>query len=373
MNNQAIRHERTHRAPARRLGRLAAGLALLAAASCAAPAPPYLAMHDLGAVRAESRDQAEQFKDLVADLQPRVIEVLPSAEERQTEVWVQQTLRHRRGAAAPENVKGFTLISGDAKRGRIHLREDTDFPEWFLAHELVHALLGPSWNTIPGVLEEGMCDVIAAELNPEVAPRIRALRAIEASLFLGQLKLEISHARNGQRYRNGYWFHYDRGPSHIEVEEAFEPGTLEMKQRWSQLPDSLYGLGFVVASRIEANGGLQGLHGMCRRAMDQELGTVPFDWLMNAAGIDNAEDLLLAPRDVLGQEEFAEWVRLLPTFHGELLVELYRELYGHLNASEFLDQADPVLHLADGTTIDLAQVPEVRQAVFAKWERKRVR
>lgn len=350
-----------------RLRRLAAGLTLIGATSCASAPPPYLALHDLGQVRAESRDQAEQFKDLVSELQPKVIEVLPDAESRSTEVWVQQTLRHRRGAAAPDNVKGFTLISGDARRGRIHLREDTDYPEWFLAHELVHSLLGSSWNTIPGVLEEGMCDVVAAELNPEVAPRIRALRAIEASLFLGKLQLQLSHLRGGERKHNTIWFHYDRGESSIGVTEAFEPGTLEMKQRWAQLPDSLYGLGFLVASRIEDNEGLQGLHSMCRRAQAEGLGTVPFEWLMDAAELESLDALTEAPRELLGRDEFDEWVGLLPAFHGELLVQLYRPAFANLTGKQFLARVDPQLHLADGSTIELAAIPAVREAVLRNW------
>lgn len=360
-------HQAGHHRLAQRLRRIAVGLVLIGVSSCAATPPPYLALHDLGQVRAESRDSAEQFKDLVSELQPRVIEVLPDAESRSTEVWVQQTLRHRRGAAAPDNVKGFTLISGDARRGRIHLREDTDYPEWFLAHELVHSLLGSSWNTIPGVLEEGMCDVVAAELNPEVAPRIRALRAIEASLFLGKLKLQLSHVRSGERKHNTIWFHYDRGESPIGITEAFEPGTLEMKKRWAQLPDSLYGLGFLIATRIEANAGLQGLHSMCRRAESQGLGTVPFEWLMDAAELESLEALTEAPQSLLGRDEFDEWVGLLPAFHGELLVQLYRPAFGDLTGKEFLASVDPHLHLADGTTIELAAIPAVRETVLSHW------
>ncbi|MEO0650815.1 MAG: hypothetical protein AAFZ65_09055, partial [Planctomycetota bacterium] len=249
-----MEHSTTALGRARALLRGTAVTALLGVLglACAAPAPAVSVSHSMGLVRAESASDAEHFGALVGDLQPAVLESLPGSVERDTEVWIQEELSHRWGELAPDNVKGFTLIGSDNDRGRIHLRRNTDYPEWFLAHELVHALIGPEWSTLPGVLEEGLCEVIAAELSPAAAPRIRALRAVESSLFLGRMRIVLEYDAlempDGDRELE-IDFHYQSGGAGVELLDVLAYDTLTLKDRWKRLPDSFYGIGFLIVER----------------------------------------------------------------------------------------------------------------------------
>ncbi len=344
---------------------------LLALGGCAAPAPRVEVFHALGSVRADNLASAQRFSQLVTGLQPRISEVVPDTTTRFTEVWVQDRLQHRLGQAAPLDVKGFTLISSDKQRGRIHMRADTDYPHWFLSHELVHALLGPTWDTIPAVIEEGLCDVVAADLHSDVAPRIRALRAIEASLFFGRMLVVVEHRGNtpGNRLRESeIWFHYDRGAYGDTIESVLEPPTLDLKRRPSNMGDALYGLGFLVAERIHRSSGLDGLNALCREAHDAGLDAVPVARLLEAADLSNPNTRANAPRELLGAAEFNSWVELLPGFHADLLVQLFGDNYSSLSVAEFLKQVDPSIVLHDGTKVRVADHELLRNQLKARWD-----
>lgn len=349
------------------------GLALTLAAACATPPPPMEAIHERGVVRADTSAEAAHFRELVADLQPRVVDELPGTVDRPTEVWVQDQLRHRMGPAAPENVKGYTLIGPDRRRGRIHVRADTEHPEWFLAHELVHALVGPGWQPLPGVLEEGLCDALAAQLNPHLAPRIRALRAIEASMFFGRMRLVLEHDDPRSPRELEIWFHYESGALGSGVDELLAYDTLELKQRFARVPDALYGLGFVLATRIAERGGLATLYSLCREAERQGKSVVPAPWLLAAAGLDGTEDQARAPYELIGPAELVEWVELLPGFHANLLVQLFHGAHKRTSVSHFLDRVNPRIVLADGTRVRFADLPGLRTDLEERWSTPKTR
>ena len=346
--------------------------ALIAAlcVACAAPPPAVSVTHGMGLVRAESESEARRFGQLVGDLQPAVIDALPGSVERDTEIWIQKRLRHRRGRVAPDNVKGFTLIGEDNGRGRIHLRSNTEHPDWFLAHELVHALIGPEWSTLPGALEEGLCDVIAAELAPDAAASIRSLRAVEASLFFGRMRIVIEYdsveTPDGDRELE-VDFHYENGDAGVELRELLTYDTLSLKDRWKRLPDSFYGVGFLIVERIHQRHGLERLHDMCVRAADEGHAVIPYDWLVEAAGLTDEEQLPITPAELIGAEEFEAWRELVPGFHADLVVQLFRERFGHLDADGLLDRVDPRLVLADGDRIYLADQPRLADELALRW------
>ena len=139
---------------------------LLGAAACQAPAPPVAIETPYGMVRAESEGKAEEVAEMLEVLSPRVKDLLPGTFDREIDVWVQSVLRSSRYGQRATGVKGFTLLAGEFDAKRIHLLEDGEL-SWYLSHELVHALVDESWSTLPGLLEEGLGDVVAEELNPE--------------------------------------------------------------------------------------------------------------------------------------------------------------------------------------------------------------
>lgn len=348
------------------------GLLAVLGLACAAPAPAVSVTHSMGLVRAESASDAAHFGALVGELQPAVLDALPGSVERDTEVWIQDQLSHRWGDFAPDNVKGFTLIGADNGRGRIHLRRNTDHPEWFLAHELVHALIGPEWSTLPGVLEEGLCEAIAAELSPTAAPRIRALRAVESSLFLGRMRIVLEY--DAPEMPEGHReleidFHYQSGGAGIDLAEVLSYDTLTLKDRWKRLPDSFYGLGFLIVERIQRRHGLAYLHEMCRTAAAEGHAVIPTGRILAAAGLDEPDALRAAPAELIGPEEFAAWRELVPGFHADLLVQLFADRFGHLDAADVLARIDPRLRLAGGESVYLADQPRLPTELDARWSR----
>lgn len=339
-------------------------------AACAAPAPPMAVTHDWGLVRAETQADAVRFGELVHTLQPRVLDILPGSEARETEIWVQQDLRHRVGQVVPTTVKGFTLVADDNERGRIHLRRDTEYPEWFLAHELVHALIGDEWRTLPGALEEGLCDVIAAQLTPAAAPRIRALRAVEGSIFCGRMPMTVEYDAPPGDPHNGRLeidFHYDRGAADVGLEELLSYDTLSLKRRWQRLPDSFYGIGFVIVERIRVRHGLPYLHQLCLRAADEGYAVIPSAWLLEAAGLDAIGSLRAAPTELLGRAEFEAWRDLVPGFHAYLAAQVFAARFGHLGPLGMLEQLDPRVRLFDGSSVRLATMPGIVDELALRW------
>lgn len=369
---QIDRCSHDHATPSLR-SRFARALALggaLALAGCQVAPPKECAVHPMGVVRAEERDDAERYGELVATLQPEIKALLPDTPDRATEVWVQKNLASRRGQRVPLNVKGFTLIAEDHSRGRIHLREDVDHPEWFLAHELVHALLGESWKTLPAVLEEGLADVVAAQLRPALAPRIRALRAIEASLYLGRLKLVINHSGIGYPAGNGpleIWFHYDEPRDKLAIQDALTPDTYAFRERFGDMDDALYGVGFLIVERLRERIGYNGLHELCLRAAREGREAIDPAEQLRVAGLDRRDGLLEAAYQTLGRPEFDAWVELLPHFHAELLTELFAPTYGHLSAEQFAAQVDPTLQLGDGAAVHPLRHPRVWAEFLLRW------
>ena len=119
--------------------------------SCLAPPPPIVVETPFGMVRASSADKAAEIATLLRRLAPQVRALLPGSQDRPIDVWVQENLRVYRFQERPRSVRGFTLLSGEFDAKRIHLQESGQSP-WYLAHELVHALIGPSWHTLPGIL-----------------------------------------------------------------------------------------------------------------------------------------------------------------------------------------------------------------------------
>jgi hypothetical protein len=132
----------------------------LSAVSCLAPPPPIVVDTPFGEVRAENRETADHVAGLLTRLAPEVRAILPGSQDRPIDVWVQEELSVYRFNRRPESVRGFTLLNEEFSAKRIHLQEDGQSP-WYLSHELVHALIGPSWASLPGIFEEGLGDVVA--------------------------------------------------------------------------------------------------------------------------------------------------------------------------------------------------------------------
>lgn len=345
-----------------------ASLPALLALGCLAPAPPEAVTTSVGVVRAKTHETAVRYALMLEELYPIVQEALPGALDRPAEVWIQDVLRRYVDEEHRSEAMGFTILSRDLDPGRIHLRDRTAYPEWYLSHELGHALMGPSWKTLPGVLTEGICDWLSAQTLPDLAPVIRTHRLLHLSLFFGGMSYEVdyTHPDSGEERRAQVWYEY----TGAAVQKA--PEEVLALDRWSfhtqeEVPVSQYGLGFLIVDRIASRHGLEKLHSLCVRASAEGLKVVPTAWILEAAEIDPSQSWVAAARSLLGEEEFYEIARMLPSLFRELSTRTFIDRFGELDADAFLSEVNPRLSLYDGSVIPLASLAHVRAQVRATW------
>lgn len=305
-----------------RAGRAARGLALAAAslglAACLARPPAESAPARLGAVRAATRARAEDVARTLDRLAPRVVEAVPGARLGPLEVWLQETpALYAVRSPAYSDTDGFW--AEDVRR--IHLRASLDPVDRTLAHELVHASLGPEWDRLPGTLEEGVCDVVAAQLVPHAAVRLSAGRLATALGALGGLPLDVELWIEGE-------------PSGTLVERGLEArlrvigedaedvdpldvflvrAGLSTARASPAVRRALYGLGFLVAVRIADRGGLEELHALCIAAQEEDREVVATRSLLAAAELDpDPQSFRAAILERLGARELREILRIHP-------------------------------------------------------------
>ncbi len=307
-------------APHRRLRISLLPLAL--AAACQVAPPPVHVDGPAGRVRADHRHEALALEARLRHLDGAVEALLPDAESRVAEVWLQESPRlYRIGDASYAEADGF-WSEGHA---RIHLRRAAGSLPRTLAHELVHASLGETWSTLPGTLEEGLCDVVSARLCPEESLPMRTGRLSAAALATGGLDLEVElylgEGEDGRRLgaltrmRLSSPEPLALAPGDVfEVEAGLSTTRLGVDEK-----KALYGLSYLLAHRIVERRGFRGLHALCLRARREGLPRVPAPWLLEAAGLPSAgrEAWRQALREEFGSEE----LRTLVAFHPDLLID----------------------------------------------------
>lgn len=306
-------------------------LLLGALGACQAVAP--LATHEgPGAlIRANQQEQAEEVSRLFEELHPRVLEELPDTHCRAREVWIQkQPKLYLFSGAAYEEADGFW----SENHGRIHLREDAQSLSRTLAHELVHASLGTSWEVLPGTIEEGLCDVVSVLLCPEDSTGMRTGRLSAAAFATGGLELEVelflpAEAESGQIQIGCLTKMRLQGQVRPEFQahDVFEiPAGLSTTELPTNDKKALYGLSYLLVDRIVDRIDFTGLHELCLRAERMGLAEVPAEWLLDAAGMSGATRATwrLALQQAIGPEELQALVQSYP----ELLSDSAGRIFG---------------------------------------------
>ncbi len=291
----------------------AASLPILAFAACLAPPPAVSFLSTSGVVRAESREEAHSVAEHFAALGPAVVARLEDAAlSSDLEVWMQDE---------PHLFHSALESSSDAEglyapgHSRILLSRKAPDLERVLAHELGHAALGDAWAPLTGTLEEGLCDVLASELVPEQAARLRAGRLSSAALACGGLSLGLE--MRDTRPRNGAKMGWS---AHITLtsEEETPADPLDLFRVRAGLSSTgvrasvkrgYYGLAFLVVERV----GIDALFDLCERAEAEGFDHLPRAWVLRAADLD--EDLRSwrrAAAEAMGEAELLELVRMYP-------------------------------------------------------------
>jgi len=320
----------------------------------------------LGTVRADRLEEARVISAYLSDLRPRVMNYLPDARYVEgMEVWLQEV---------PALYRFPTQRASDAEglwaehHARILLSRGADDLERTLTHELVHASLGNTWDTLPGSLEEGLCDYVSAEICESGAARLRAGRLSSAALACGGLQLELTITSTADRSRAEAgesipsWSarivlsgDYRREDAHLDVfdvEAGLSSSSLEASEK-----RGFYGLSFLLIHRIAERQGLEGIHRMCVQARAAGLDAIPTAWLLESAELSTERaDWRRAAAEAVGEEEILELLRMYPEFVVDVIAGYVEGYVAPEPTGECLAGLDARLTVIEGnTTIDLME------------------
>ena len=175
-----------------RTTRTATWIPFLLLAACAAPRiPPHSALSRFGVVHASDPGTAREYARLLDDVAPFVERALPGLEVEPVD------LRVVPGVSETDNISPHSPFAGAAFEGGsakwIEVRSDLppDARGAVLGHELVHRWLGPTWDTLPPALEDGLADVVGDAIRGEEPARERMLAFLACWLTLnGDLTLD---------------------------------------------------------------------------------------------------------------------------------------------------------------------------------------
>lgn len=328
--------------------------ALLAVAGCRTAPPEAAVNYRFGVVRAETPAAAEEMGELAEELLPRVRGLLPDTRERQVEVWLQPDIELIRGAPYPEHIAGMA----DFEQARIHLRQRDERLRLHLSHEMVHLLLGDSWSPLPGVIEEGMCDIVAVLLAPAEGQEHHVKRLIEASGFFGgfeaMLEVASTPVRRPPQLRETHHLRLTFADQpRLSIREALELDDRQVFElATAEDGVGLYGLGYLVTLAVVQRVGFEGLHDLCDLAIQRQLERVPIDWLLREGGLmAGGSGLRRALARFVGPAELEQMAGLLAVTLAEAVAEIAAD-GPQTSLDAFLRQGRPVL-----------RIPQVAQAV----------
>jgi hypothetical protein len=346
--------------------RLSALLLVLALGSCVSP-PRASVVSGHGTVRAPTTEEARAVADLLEDLMPRLRALLPCTRDPKVEVWLQDELKIFWMLEPSQEVVALNFDAWD----RIHLkRSSSSLPE-DLSHELVHLMLDSSWSALPPVLEEGLADHVGLALNPGAAADFRAGRLLSVVADLGGYSGRIQFAHPTPSGAECLVFRLLQPPSQpVKPLDALRPHVEEiLPHSRSSAKSTLYGLGFLVVSRIVDRIGYDGLNQESRAARARGEAKIAPARLLSLANLDDqTESWVEAALDELGQPELAALVAQQAGALAGVLAEACAPLFTGLDADDFLSYMRPALALRrEGPEVLLGDVPAFRDALRGVW------
>ena len=346
-----------------RLGLLAA----LLVASCVAP-PRHAVSVEGGVVRADDPALAAAAAELFVEARAGLAARVPGLQETTVDVWVQE---EPRADFLPRGAGSFTAFTLQ-RRGanpRLHLPED----RWreTLTHELVHALLGESWEPLPQLVEEGLADLLGIELG--WGPEGRLMRLADAAgedSNLYTISWRIERPNRRPSVGSSVWGTGGHSPEEPpwELDELL---AIEGADGWLELGstaiDFRYGAGLVLAERLVERVGIDGLHRLCVEAAARGETNLDPRLVCELAGVEDLGAVISEARIGLPAARFA--AALSDHSLGAALRRLIeRRLAPAGDLDEFLATHQPRLAVGAGIELPLADVPGFRQWAEERWD-----
>lgn len=328
--------------------------------------PPAVALRtEIGTVRAGDTKTAERLAVWLEELVPRIRALVPGTNEMSPDVWLQSRIRLRPFDDIPDNVNGITVGTD-----RILLRASDRELRETMCHELVHHSLAPEWETLPTIIEEGLCEAVSERIASRDRTRFRVGRLHSAlhafGGFQGKLVVSIDtgtlgHVRDSIPFRA-----HDDQPPGVPIHEAFalQGGMHDVFA--GRLGTRHYAVGYWIVERILQRRGFEGLHALAMRAVDEKRGSIPAEWIYDAAALppeSSAWARLIVER--LTHAELRELARsIAPSIAERTAMYLDRNLPADYRLSPELAEVEIKLHLRYAShRIDLLALPEFREVL----------
>ena len=230
-----------------------------------APRNPVVLERGWGIASGRSDAQAERIAAAVEEARG-VFAALPGFVDRAVAV-------HAVAGPLPWDSVGITL---EPRRGEpwIEVEDTGESVPFVVAHELAHVYFAGLSAALPQLLEEGLCDLLAARVFEDRSLHQARLGTAAVS-YLDSFTLSIRGA-GAKRYLR---YLVQEVPT---VEEALELDSDDFLRSEARAKDAFYGLGWTLATCI----GFEEIVALVGRARGAGLERVPPAWVLAAAGLD---------------------------------------------------------------------------------------
>ena len=181
-----------------------------------------------------------------------------------------------------------------------------------------------------------------------------------ASAFTGGVALQVVYRVPSE----GPWRSWPERTSRgiLQVGSAVPPETLadllrtprsELHKRWADIPESFYGISWLIVSRLKQRIGLEGLHELCQRARAAGLELVPVAWLEEAAELDfdRLDPEFLA--SCFDRNSLSTALFLQPEAFAEVVVDALEPLHGKIGFSDVNRRVRPAFRLGNESTVQV--------------------
>lgn len=358
------------------LRRLAVAALATVAAACT-NLPPVAEVTPHGVIRSHDGPAASAIAPEFIELRTAIRALLPDTRSGPVDIWVEERPNLHGHGDEEGWADAYTLTWGGARTPRVHLPAETGTDAErrnLIAHELVHALLGPSWQSLPTALEEGLATWVATQLEPRSYQRVTKLLAA-APDRLAQIEMVAALGGAPLALPDRHLTLMIASASDATVEDILAypvDGELYPPGRAAKL--RLYGVGLALTDTIVRREGLEGLHALCLRAQREGHRRIPVEWILAAAGATTPEGRRLALRPPMRPED-ALWL----VDHRGLWPRLgraYRSLHSGESSlaatpNEFIDSLDLLFDVGDAVPTswrELDVYPQLRAELAAELE-----